>query len=231
MNHKTNLVNSAHALLTFIAELSLIKKEFEIEECQLEAMQIALIRELALFKKYLKAFHTNKITQESALYCLTTAIDETIMNSSLKLELRWSKYSLLNHLYNENWGGERFYLILKYALKNQNTQMDVIELIYLLLSLGYRGKFHKNGKSSTEPIKNHLVKILNAQHGIQDNNYLIKINDKKPLDKTQLKKLMNYFSLSFLLLILLSFFAFNTLLNHYSQPYLNELKFISTSEL
>lgn len=231
MNHKTNLVNSAHALLTFIAELSLIKNELEIEESQLEAMQIALIRELALFKKHAKASHTHKITQESALYCLTTAIDESIMNSSLKLGLRWSKYSLLNHLYNESWGGERFYLILKYALKNQKTQMDVIELIYLLLSFGYRGKFHKNGESSTKPIKNHLIKILHTQARIQDNNYLIRIDNTSPLDKTKLKKLVKYFSLSSFFLILFSFFVFNTLLKHKSRPYLNELKFISTSEL
>ena len=75
-----------------------------------------------------------------ASYFLCSLIDETVLNTPWGNQSNWGHHSLLIQFHNEAWGGERFFQILD-RLKQQPAQgLNLLELAYLCLSLGFEGK-------------------------------------------------------------------------------------------
>jgi type VI secretion system protein ImpK len=98
------------------------------------------------FKKFIKeiskAYPARTIL--ALQYCLCAALDEAIMNTQEGQE-NWAENTLLNIFYKETFGGERFYLILDNMLENPQENAHILEILHLILSLGFKGKnFNKD---------------------------------------------------------------------------------------
>lgn len=91
-------------------------------------------------------------------YILCSTLDEMILHSPWGAQSDWQHHKLLNTFHNEDWGGERFFLIAERLSADPHLHVDVLELIYLCLSLGYLGKYRniENG----ENLLNHIVDTL-----------------------------------------------------------------------
>ena len=55
-------------------------------------------------------------------------------------ESAWNEWSLLNEFYKETFGGERFYIILETMLEDPASNAPLLEILYILLALGFKGK-------------------------------------------------------------------------------------------
>lgn len=77
----------------------------------------------------------------AARYVLCTAVDEAIVTSPWGRHTDWSRMSLLSTFHNETSGGERFYAILERLLQNPAKNLYAIELLYLLMCIGFEGKY------------------------------------------------------------------------------------------
>ncbi|WP_235378984.1 type IVB secretion system protein IcmH/DotU [Candidatus Coxiella mudrowiae] len=53
----------------------------------------------------------------------------------------WRQIGLLKTFQGEMWDGERFFVILKRSAEELALHLDLLELGYLCLSLGYQGKY------------------------------------------------------------------------------------------
>src|SRR3990167_7925263 len=81
----------------------------------------------------------------AARYFLCVFADETILQTSWGPVSQWESHSLLRFFQGEEYGGERFFTILERCSEDPKTHLDLMELGYLCLSLGFRGKFsHAN---------------------------------------------------------------------------------------
>ena len=77
----------------------------------------------------------------SARYALCAAIDETVLSTPWGSESIWSTHTLLTTFHKETWGGEKFFQILERLKANPHANVDLLELMYLCLALGFEGKF------------------------------------------------------------------------------------------
>ncbi|WCM90129.1 DotU family type VI secretion system protein [Acidovorax sp. NCPPB 3576] len=102
-----------------------------------------------------------------ARYCICTAIDEAAAQTPWGGSGVWPKYSLLVALHNETWGGEKFFQLLSKLVQTPNQHIDLIELMYFCLMLGFEGRYHvvENGKSQLESLKSRLLQVIEGARG------------------------------------------------------------------
>ncbi|MBL4647388.1 MAG: type IVB secretion system protein IcmH/DotU [Gammaproteobacteria bacterium] len=163
-------------------------------------------------------------------YCLCTAVDEAVLSRNWGNQSIWAQESLLSFFHKETWGGERFYIILEDMMKDIRKNIDFIELVYFLLSLGFEGKFFdKQFAAAREDIRNRMFyhirnirvkpeKILALDN--QDSEWLIAgINKKSTLKRAAL------FTLALLITITI---YFNYKVHNIAGPTLDKLNSIAT---
>ncbi|OOS06120.1 type VI secretion system protein ImpK [Moraxella cuniculi DSM 21768] len=125
---------------------------------------------------------------QAAKYCLCTFIDEMAANSGWADE-SWAQKSLLVSFFDETWGGERFFEIAEQSKKNPEKNLYLLELIYVCLQFGYKGKYRilPNGDFSLEKIQNELLKIIEGKRPSAFS--LLLTHQKKDEDVEQKKRI------------------------------------------
>ncbi len=99
-----------------------------------------------------------------ARYVLCTTLDEIIVSTPWGRDSDWSNQSLLSIFHGETWGGEKFFLLLDRLQKEPVKNLDILELMYVLLSLGFQGKFRviENGRGEVESLREDLYRQLRS---------------------------------------------------------------------
>ena len=101
---------------------------------------------------------------QDAKYCLCTFLDEQAVHANWADE-SWAQKSLLATFYNETWGGERFFEMLDDFKQQPQKNIDLLELMYLCLQFGYKGKYQvlPNGDLQVDKIKRDLSSVIRHQ--------------------------------------------------------------------
>nr|WP_242702437.1 DotU family type VI secretion system protein [Achromobacter sp. SD115] len=102
-----------------------------------------------------------------ARYCLCTALDEAAALTPWGGGGVWSAHSLLVTFHNETWGGEKFFQLLAKLSQNPGQHLDLLELLYYCLLLGFEGRYRviDNGRSQLETLRQRLLRILRGARG------------------------------------------------------------------
>jgi len=74
-------------------------------------------------------------------YALCAALDEAVLATPWGAHSDWAQETLLNTLHREAYGGEKFFAMLDRIAQNPELRIDLIELQYLCIALGFAGKF------------------------------------------------------------------------------------------
>lgn len=85
-----------------------------------------------------------------ASYVLCTFVDEAVLQTEASKASNWSKNTLLNALHHKTSGGETFFEILTSHSVNPVKHLHLLELMYLCIALGFRGKYGVDGQEKTE---------------------------------------------------------------------------------
>lgn len=93
----------------------------------------------------------------AARYILCTVLDEAIFVRSA--DQAWAAHSLLNHYHQENTGGERFFALLDKAKSATAQHLQLMELMYVCLSIGYEGK-HAGNPAELERLRDELYRHI-----------------------------------------------------------------------
>ena len=97
-----------------------------------------------LFSQFDRQLAQDNVAEEIALtarYMLCCLTDELVLTTPWGLESSWSHQTLLGKYHNETSGGEKFFLIVNKLMEQPQRNIDLIELAYVCLSLGFRGKY------------------------------------------------------------------------------------------
>ncbi len=143
------LVAAAMPLLSRIANIEHISSS--IEPIQLSQN---LQHEIKAFEN---AAHKNGYQSQlilAARYVLCTVLDELIEGAHPKLN--WHTQALLHYFQSETYGGERFFIILERSFEDPALYIDLLELGYICLSLGFKGKYK-------DPIQQQALGIFTDQ--------------------------------------------------------------------
>lgn len=143
-----------HAANPIIVTMVQIKRS--AGQPDVDTLREHIANEIILFEQKLMRQRINERIVASARYCLCTAIDEAILSTLWGPKTAWAQHSLLAHFHNDTWGGERFYLILDTLAQDPESHLAVLEFLYLLLSLGFEGKYFENNGLIREEIRHRL---------------------------------------------------------------------------
>ena len=77
----------------------------------------------------------------AARYALCAALDEAVLSTPWGAQSEWAQQTLLVALHREAWGGEKFFEMLDRISQDPERHIDLMELQYLCLALGFAGKY------------------------------------------------------------------------------------------
>lgn len=151
------LVSSASVLLTLLNEL-----RSTMQYSNVPGLHQKLTEEIRLFERNTQV---NRLSNESMLlarYLLCTALDETVLNTPWGGGSGWSQHSLLGIFHQEASGGEKSFVILTRLLENPAAYIDVLELFYVCISLGFQGRYRMmpRGQEQLEYIRDTLIDTI-----------------------------------------------------------------------
>jgi type VI secretion system protein ImpK len=156
------LVAVASPLLTLIATLH--KTERLADPMGLRARIVRQMRELGSDTQQTRQ---TPETLKAASYCLCTAIDEAVLRTPWGANSEWRKLSLLRELHGDAWGGEKFFEIMQGRMQDPGPNIDLLELLYLCIALGFQGKYVMldDGKAKLERKTEQLYELIRRQRG------------------------------------------------------------------
>ncbi|MEE4217173.1 MAG: type IVB secretion system protein IcmH/DotU [Xanthomonadales bacterium] len=103
----------------------------------------------------------------TARYVLCTTVDEFVLLTPWGANSIWHNQSLLRVFHRETSGGERFFLLLKHLEKDPAKNIDLLELMYVCLALGFQGRYRveSGGAASLEAVRENLYRVIRNQRG------------------------------------------------------------------
>ncbi|WP_111642399.1 type IVB secretion system protein IcmH/DotU [Marinimicrobium alkaliphilum] len=103
----------------------------------------------------------------AARYVLCSVLDEAVLNTPWGSDSPWAQGSLLSRFHNETSGGEKFFQILERMLQAPAEHIDMLELMYLCLSLGFEGRYRLStrGRDALEQLKDDLYRTIRRYRG------------------------------------------------------------------
>lgn len=157
------VVDAAGHLFSVIGKLKEMKTYRHLNRLQTE-----LLQEVSTFQNTIAALQTyNTEFVVVCRYVLCATIDEIIMNTSWGSQNQWDSYSLLATLNQDTQHQDKFFTILERAIKEPAVYIDLMELMYLALSFGYKGQYRvtEHSQFQLEQITDSLYKHIRAYRG------------------------------------------------------------------
>ncbi|WP_281647715.1 type IVB secretion system protein IcmH/DotU [Parendozoicomonas sp. Alg238-R29] len=160
------VVNAASTLLALI-----IKLRTTTEYSQAPQLHQLMTREIQKFDQTLTIQGVRPEQAAAARYLLCTVLDETVMNTPWGGRSGWSQRSLLSTFHRETFGGEKCFAILQRLQETASLNLDILELFYICLSLGFEGKFRlaANGHAQLETVRDNLYRTIQSHRDYTDN--------------------------------------------------------------
>ena len=156
------LVDAAAYLFSIIGKLKQIKSYRHLNKLHKE-----LIAEINTFQDIAKSHAYSSEYILVSRYALCATLDDVIINTSWGAQGQWDNYSLLVAFNQDAAQQERFFIILERLIKDPNLYIDLMEFMYICLSLGFKGSYRRTEFSNNqlEQIANALYKRIRAHHG------------------------------------------------------------------
>ena len=139
------LLSEARDIISLASHLRTLAPSNSIEQLRLDVEN--------LFRQFSNTLKEQGITDEvmlTARYQLCCLIDELVLSTPWGIDSPWSQQTLLSKYHNETSGGEKFFLIANKLMEHPQRNLDLIELAYVCLSLGFRGKYRLSQTSDSD---------------------------------------------------------------------------------
>jgi len=104
----------------------------------------------------------------AARYVLCAGLDEAVLSTPWGAQSEWAQQTLLVALHREAWGGEKFFEMLDRVSSDPARHIDLMELQYLCLAFGFRGKYQvaDRGDSRLFEVQHDLYQKIRTHRGI-----------------------------------------------------------------
>jgi type VI secretion system protein ImpK len=156
------LVDASAYLFSIVGKLKQVKSYRHLNKLHKE-----LVAEINAFQDAAKSHGYSSEYILVSRYALCATLDDVITNTLWGTQGQWDTYSLLVTFNQETAQQERFFIILERLVKDTSLYIDLMEFMYLCLSLGFKGSYRSTEFSNNqlEQISNALYKRIRAHHG------------------------------------------------------------------
>jgi type VI secretion system protein ImpK len=124
-----------------------------------------VIAQVRKFETHAQAANIPSQTVLAARYVLCTMLDEAVLNSPWGEQSGWAQKTLLVTFHSESYGGAKFFQILERLCSDFSKHIDLIELMYICLALGFAGRFQieAGGRAKLADIQEDLYRRIQSQ--------------------------------------------------------------------
>ena len=132
-----------------------------------ENLKKKLVEEIKSFNINAEKAGYERETISDARYALCTTIDEAVFNTPWGYQSGWGEHSLLSIFHQEVSGGDQFFHKLKDLGQNPSKHLDILELKYVCIALGFQGRYRivDSGKEKLAQIRDWLGELIRKQRG------------------------------------------------------------------
>ncbi len=149
------LLNAAADLLGILVSIPRQSEPQNVDRFRQNLLEgVARFRQNGIHLEY----HPSVI--EKSCFVLCAAFDEAILYTHWGEKVRWENHSLLSKLFSERNGGEVFFQILDKACQQPGKLVDFIELQYVMLVLGFEGRYREHDEGILHEIKSDVYTIV-----------------------------------------------------------------------
>ncbi len=157
LGHLNPLEHAASGLLALLTRIRSFPDRIDTGK-----LRDVITNEIQQFQRQALSDGIEQETVYSARYVLCTALDEAVLNTPWGSDSGWAQNSLLGSFHQEVSGGEKFFTMLKTLSETPSRNRELLELMYLCLSLGFEGRYRvaKGGKDKLLAIREWLYQQL-----------------------------------------------------------------------
>jgi type VI secretion system protein ImpK len=158
------LVRAAAPLLLLMAEL-----RGAIDRADVAGLRRTIMDEIGRFQQLAQKSGAEAGDIVAARYVLCSAIDETMLMTPWGGRSDWRAESLLKQYHNEDWGGEKVFLILDRVKAGGERKLQLLVLIHACLMLGFEGRYRviKQGRDQLDELRNEISRLV-RRHSLID---------------------------------------------------------------
>jgi type VI secretion system protein ImpK len=161
---KNPLLEAAHPLLRALADMP----EY-LETDAIALLRSLLEQELRAFQKLCEQANIRRDHMIGARYCLCTALDEAAMQTSWgkgsDSGVEWITNGLATIFHEDRQGGDKVYLLIGRLMTEPQEHLDLLEVIYRILSLGFEGRYRyeTDGRRKHETVRQRIYNEIMSQ--------------------------------------------------------------------
>jgi type VI secretion system protein ImpK len=157
---RTPLIAAASPLLQLLARLRNTLSQPDPGDLRERA-----VREMRNFERAAREAGVPMEQLRPAHYALCASLDDVVLNTPWGAQGAWDTRSLVSTFHQEVRSGERFFDILNQLKQSPGTNLPVLELMYLCLSLGFQGRYRlsRQGPAELDRLREDLYSIIVRQ--------------------------------------------------------------------
>ncbi len=180
LNGINPLTSAAMPLLLLMIKL---RQTQPIDPDQIVEIRRLVINEIMAFVETARKLQCSPRIILAARYCLCTALDEAVLSTRWGNHSAWSHQTLLSIVQQETWGGERFFIILEEMAKSPVENLSLLELLYLILSLGFEGRYYNQDQAIRDEVRHRLFYIISMHKEQPEKSFSpsLSVLQKKPM--------------------------------------------------
>ena len=157
------LLQAASPLLILMGRVRTMLSHPDIATLRRQSLE--QIRE---FEERARAAGAAPETVLAARYVLCSAIDEAVLSTPWGNQSEWGEQTMLVTLHRETWGGEKFFDMLKKISGDPGRHIELMELQYVCLALGFAGKYQvaDRGHARLAEVQSELYRQIRTFRGV-----------------------------------------------------------------
>jgi len=138
-----------------------------VHEGDVEALRREAVETVKAFEERASTLGVTADDIVIARYVLCTFVDSAVFQTPWGGQGAWGARSLLALFHREASGGEKFFQILDRVRADPSRHLDLIELLYVCLALGFEGKYRlePDGRTRVLALQDELYRLIRDRRG------------------------------------------------------------------
>ena len=163
------IASGVNPLVSAASELIALPAQFlnMISHQDVAGLRNQVLEQIKTFENKARVVGISPEVTYTSRYVLCAFIDEAVLNTMWGNNSIWTSQSLLSTLHNETSGGEKFFVILDNLLRDPNANLDLLELMFICISLGFKGQYAviDRGMERLEELRNIVFEHIRRRRG------------------------------------------------------------------
>jgi len=156
------LVSAASPILHLAVRL-----KSSVTHNDVEGLRTRVVAEVKAFERRAAQAGVSAEVVRAARYALSATIDDLVLNTPWGSASLWTKQSMVSTFHKETFGGERFFDLLEMMNRDPARNLEMLELLYLCITLGFEGRFRVAPRGATQlsEVRDSLYRTIRLRRG------------------------------------------------------------------